>query len=342
MRLRRLDARLEKLTLDVRGPLGEELAIDVALVGDPASRSTVVVSSGLHGIEGFFGSAMQLAWMGRLMKDPSALPDQTSAVLVHAINPYGFAWRRRCDEKNVDLNRNYLREDEPYAGAPPGYAELHDLINPPSPPERLEPFRLKATWKILRHGMRALKNTVGVGQYEYPSGLFYGGRGPAESTRIVQENFSRWIGGAPHVVHVDLHTGLGRSGFYKLLVPPGLDSGERDWYARSFGAEVVEPLPDGIAYPARGVMGAWLREHLADRDYRFLGAEFGTHSILRVLSALRAENRAHHHCEPGEPAYERAKRELTECFCPRSAWRGWVPSGALRIIGKAIAAAGRA
>ena len=155
----RLEARLEKLTLDARGPLGEELAIDVALVGDPASRSTVVVSSGLHGIEGFFGSAMQLAWMGRLMKDPSALPDQTSAVLVHAINPYGFAWRRRCDEKNVDLNRNYLREDEPYAGAPPGYAELHDLMNPPSPPERLEPFRLKATWKIQRHGMRGLKKT---------------------------------------------------------------------------------------------------------------------------------------------------------------------------------------
>lgn len=338
-----LDARLEEFILDSRGPSGEELAIDVALVGNPAARAIVVVSSGLHGIEGFFGSAIQLAWMESLLQDPSELPGQTSAVLVHAINPFGFAWRRRCDEENVDLNRNYLGAGESYAGTPPGYAELDDLLNPPSPPGGLEPFRLRAMWKILRHGLGTLKNTVAVGQYEVPSGLFYGGRGPAASTRIVQQNFSRWIGDARHVVHIDLHSGLGAFGRYKLLLPPSLDSRERGWLAESFGSGVLESLPDGIAYPARGVMGAWLRAHLADRDYRFLGAEFGTHSILRVLSALRAENRAHHHCQPGEPAYERAKRELMECFCPRrSAWRQRVVEQGLGIIGKAVAAASKA
>ena len=84
-----------------------------------------------------------------------------------------------------------------------------------------------------------------------------------------------------------------------------------------------------------------MRRHLADRDYRFLGAEFGTHSILRVLSALRAENRAHHHCQPGEPAYERAKRELMECFCPRSsAWRKRAVEQGLGIIERAVVASG--
>ena len=337
-----LDARLEEFSLDARGPSGEELAIDVALIGDPASRATIVVSSGLHGIEGFFGSAIQLAWMESLRQDSGALPAQTSAVLVHAINPFGFAWRRRCDEENVDLNRNYLAAGESYAGTPPGYAELHDLLNPPSPPGRFEPFRLRAMWKILRHGLRALKNTVAVGQYEYPSGLFFGGRHPVASTRIVQQSFSRWIGDARHVVHIDLHSGLGAFGRYKLLLPPSLDARERDRLAESFGTDVLESLSEGIAYPARGVMGAWLRHHLADRDYRFLGAEFGTQSILRVLSALRAENRAHHHCQPGEPAYERAKRELMECFCPRSpAWRKRVVEQGLGIIGQAVAAASK-
>jgi hypothetical protein len=42
-----------------RGPQGEALAIDVAIVPGGASRSTLVVSSGIHGVEGFLGSAIQ-------------------------------------------------------------------------------------------------------------------------------------------------------------------------------------------------------------------------------------------------------------------------------------------
>lgn len=338
----RLGARMEESAVDPRGPEGEDLAVDVALVGDPAARSTVVVSSGLHGIEGFFGSAIQLAWLEALERDLSLLPDPTSIVLLHAINPFGFAWRRRCDERNIDLNRNFLRADEEYRGVPDGYGNVRRLLNPPSPPGRFEPFRLKALWKITRYGMNALKNTVAVGQYEIASGLFFGGRGPAASTRIVQESYSRWVGKARDIVHIDLHSGLGESGSYKLLVPPTpRDPRETDWYRRRFGAEVVEPLSDGFAYPARGVMGGWLTETLIDRDYRFLGAEFGTHSILRVLSALRAENRAHHYCRPEDRAYERAKRELMECFCPESAaWRRSVVEKGLGIVGRAIAAVG--
>ena len=94
-----LDARLEEFSLDSRGPSGDELAIDVALVGDPAAGSTVVVSSGLHGIEGFFGSAIQRAWMESLMKDPSTLPGQTSAVArlsSSSSTAFSSGERRRC------------------------------------------------------------------------------------------------------------------------------------------------------------------------------------------------------------------------------------------------------
>ncbi len=40
---------------------GEDLTIDVSMLGDPQSKRTVIVSSGLHGVEGFAGSAIQLA-----------------------------------------------------------------------------------------------------------------------------------------------------------------------------------------------------------------------------------------------------------------------------------------
>ena len=68
----------------------------------------------MHGVEALFGSAVQLAFMeqadGRL-----AASGGSGVVLIHAINPFGFAWRRRFNENNVDLNRNFLLADESYA-----------------------------------------------------------------------------------------------------------------------------------------------------------------------------------------------------------------------------------
>src|SRR3954469_7444429 len=100
---------LESHAIEARGPEGEELTVDIALQGGTAGKTTsaLVVSSGLHGVEGFFGSAVQSAWLegraGRLAGAATRLP---ALVFMHAINPYGFAWRRRWNENNVDLNRN--------------------------------------------------------------------------------------------------------------------------------------------------------------------------------------------------------------------------------------------
>ncbi len=47
--------------IDRVSPNGEELTIDVAIAGAPNPKRTVVISSGFHGIEGFLGSAIQLA-----------------------------------------------------------------------------------------------------------------------------------------------------------------------------------------------------------------------------------------------------------------------------------------
>ena len=93
-----LDARPEEFAIDSKGPGEEDLTIDVAHVGEARPGSAVVVSSGLHGIEGFFGSAIQLAWLTAL-KCGITLPKQSAIVLVHAMSPFGFAWLRRCDER---------------------------------------------------------------------------------------------------------------------------------------------------------------------------------------------------------------------------------------------------
>ena len=234
-------AALEHHPVAGQGPDGCELAVDVALVGARNPRRAVVVSSGLHGVEGFFGSAVQLAWLRGLRDGGTAVPGGTLVVLLHAVNPFGFAWRRRANEDNVDLNRNFLEAGESYAGTPAHYDLVHGLLNPPSPPSRLDAFRLQAVWAVRRHGLSALQHAVATGQYEHRSGLFFGGREAAASTRLVRERFWGWARSAEEVVHLDLHTGLGEYADYRLLIePPHVP--DLAWYRSRFDPERVVPV----------------------------------------------------------------------------------------------------
>ena len=327
---------LEGHVLPGQGPDGCELAVDVALVGARNPRRAVVVSSGLHGVEGFFGSAVQLAWLRRLREGALSIPGGTLVVLPHAVNPFGFAWRRRANEDNVDLNRNFLDDGETYTGVPEHYDGVHELLNPPTPPARLDAFRLRAAWAVRRHGLSVLQNAVATGQYEHPAGLFFGGREAAASTRLIRERFWEWTRDTEEVVHLDLHTGLGGYADYRLLIePPHVH--DLDWYRSRFGPQRVAPVGDDTPYAARGVMGAWLARQAGARGYRFACLEFGTYAALRVLAALRAENRAHHHSPPGSRAYCWAKRRLVECFCPASPfWRRKALGRALEVIEQAV------
>ena len=45
-----------------------------------------------------------------------------AVVLIHAINPFGYAWHRRFNENNVDINRNFLLAEEAYVGRRPPLA----------------------------------------------------------------------------------------------------------------------------------------------------------------------------------------------------------------------------
>lgn len=84
-------------------------------------------------------------------------------------------------------------------------------------------------------------------------------------------------------------------------------------------------------------VGKGLRHQFHDRDYRYVAAEFGTYGPIRVLEALRTENRAHFYCSPESPTYRNAKAELFECFCPRdSGWRNRVIESSLRIVTQGI------
>ena len=59
----------DRLELGMKGPSGEPLCIDVAIVGSLSSGKVLISSSGVHGVEGYPGSAIQLAIMSDMCKE---------------------------------------------------------------------------------------------------------------------------------------------------------------------------------------------------------------------------------------------------------------------------------
>jgi hypothetical protein len=321
------------------GPFGEELTIDVALAGPARATQALVVSSGTHGVEGYFGSAVQLALLGQ-RELCTALAQRVTLVLIHAINPYGFAYKRRVNEDNVDQNRNFVLEGRPFAGAPEAYRGLDALLNPESAPSLFDPFLLRAGAAVARSGFLPLKNAIAQGQYEFARGLFFGGQAASATQRILNDHMRQWLGRPERVLHLDLHTGLGKWGSYALCADLPADSARVARLKREFGAGAVQGFDtEGVLYEIKGGMGRWLEQCIEDAQYDCLLAEFGTCSSLRVLSAMRYENRIHHFGADRPRLVEKGRAALLEAFCPRSpAWRRLVVERALGVVRQAQAA----
>jgi len=271
--------------------------------------------TGVHGVEAFAGSATQLA----LLAAPPSLPADGALVLLHVLNPYGMAWLRRANEHNVDLNRNFHSGNDIRTGAPPLYKRLDSLLNPASPPAR-DAFALRLAAAGMRHGVHAVRQAIAHGQHRYPRGLFYGGAELQPGPRLFIDWLRDRLGMTDHVFAVDMHTGLGPHGEDTLLIEPGVGAAS----AAELQAGLRRPLTGGdgapAAYTVRGSLGTALPRLLPGARVDFVLQEIGTWSSLRVISALREENRWHHF--GGGGVDHAAKRALLEALCPASpAWR---------------------
>ncbi len=310
-------AALGRLPLDVLGPRGEPLAIDIAWIGSPAPSRALVHTSGMHGIEGFAGSAIQLA----LLLQPVVVPPDGALVLVHALNPYGMAWLRRVNENNVDLNRNFLAPGESYAGAPLAYHRVAGQLNPPTPP-RYDFFLLRAAFLAFRYGFKSLRQAIVAGQYEYPKGLFYGGRRLEQGPSRYREWLAERLRPASRLFAIDVHTGLGKWCQESLFLRrSGADPAE---LGGKLGRHLVgDPSEDGVGYRIQGGYAGAFDALAPGVETHLIIQEFGTSPGVRVLHALREENRWHHY-GAGTPDH-RVKARLKEMFCPRSPrWREFV------------------
>ena len=313
-------AHTSAFKIAARGPQGEELMIDTARVGSERPHTLVLLTSGVHGVEGYAGSALQQLWLTQFAHD---LPPRVGVLLVHAVNPFGFAHGRRVNENNVDLNRNALTLFPGPHNA--GYPRLNLWLNPGTPVPVLDDFLPRGLWYRLRDGKSALQQAVAGGQYEFPQGLFYGGHTTQESLSILADILAQAsLSDVQTLLHIDLHTGLGARCKYEMLLDYAPQSSEFAAFTRWFDPTyVVSDHADGAAnYVAHGMVTQLIeRSFSAIRTYTTV-VDFGTTTPTRILKALRTENRLHHHgCRNAHHA-ARVRRELREAFYPSDPlWR---------------------
>jgi len=335
----RAGCQTESWIIPHRGPADNALAIDLARWGAPDARRWLLVSSGLHGTEGPLGSAVQFALLNWL-RDHSEVQD-VGVVFLHALNPYGYAWLRRNNEENVDLNRNFLLPGEEYKGAHPLYRHVYHRFEPDTLPWRFESFALKAGWLILRHTRAALQTSLPIGQYDFPRGLFFGGQGPSYLQHLLRSHLRASMPDAQEIAHLDFHSGLGRWAECKLLIDVDREHHDGEWFSRWAPRHSIESAAESkTAYLARGSLGPWMHKTIFPGcEYRYATAEFGTYGPVRVLKALFDELRVHFACDPDHPLYQRVKRMVSETFVPSSPlWRQTVLARGLDLCIRCVRA----
>lgn len=313
------------------GPNGETLSIDSAYLGNSKPSQLLIITSGIHGVEGYAGSALQQLWLNEFSNE---LPTDTGVLLVHALNPYGFAHNRRVNENNVDLNRNALTT---FPGPPnPGYQSLNPWLNPSSPAPRLDDFMWRALTLLLRHGRDSLAQAIAAGQYEFPQGLFYGGREREPSLVI----FAKMLADArfakvQRVIHLDLHTGLGGYGHYQLLLEESPTTSEFEFFTRAFGPQVVKSdhASNATHYSAHGILPTLTHQVFPNAFTLSATLEIGTLKPSKILRILRAENRVHHYGARRNSDAIRIRAMLREALAPSDPpWRAAVIANGKKVF----------
>ena len=319
-----------------KGPRGETLYLDTARFGAADASKMLVLISGTHGVEGFCGSGSQINWLRN--GGPARLPADTGALLVHAINPYGFAWIRRVTEDNVDLNRNFVDHAKPYP-ANDGYKIIADALKP----QRWDDGSLAEAQRTLdrfiqERGAFGFQQAVSGGQYSHSDGMFFGGHRPTWSNRTIRRIIRDELGVAQRIGVIDFHTGLGPFGHGEIICvsPPGTAGFDRtkDWY----GSEVTSP-EQGTSTSAIvvGVMVDAFPQEVPDAEVTAVAIEYGTHPVNEVLEAVRKDNWLHLHGQVDSAQGREMKAFMRERFYPAGAkWAEMVWARADQVIGMAL------
>jgi hypothetical protein len=323
----------------------EDLTVSIAEYAAPRPDRVYVVSCGIHGVEGYAGSAIIRSLLRSVL--PKLDLQTTGLVLVHALNPYGFHNFVRVNRKNVDLNRNCAAHAEALFGSENREFEaLRAMLGPARPcslalKERLR-FYVGIGQALALSGPQALRQATLAGQYVDPRGVFYGGAHVEPEIAFFQEIFARIAHTYGEVLLTDLHTGYGvRGQAYPLF--GRADSEEFRAYTQSG----IKDAGTDKAYTVHGDLVGYCyktsKRVRPDGTFNGVVVEIGTHGLsmrdqLADLQVVIAENQLRHYGAVDGATASTVRANFKELFYPQAPlWRSKALEVGVETVKKLLA-----
>jgi len=316
---------------DAYGPDGEPLVTDTVWLGPADALQVLVLIGGTHGIEGFVGSAVQIDHFHLLASGRMELPADTAVLMIHALTPWGYAWRRRCDQNGVDLNRNAVDFCRPVPENP-GYDQLRPALFLADPQQRKQIIEEFARL----HGRVALECAISGGQYYDPAGPFYGGNAPAHGRLVTEDLIQRYGLRQRDLAVIDLHSGLGSFGYGEVICDHEPDSSATAVAVSWYGESVTLPLlGTSSSVPKTGLLDYAWHAIMNDKSC-YITLEFGTFSTDQLFEILLRDHQlwAQQNNEQSRLLHRQVMRHH---FCPDDqAWKEMVLFRARQVIAQAL------
>jgi hypothetical protein len=315
----------------------KSLFLDTAVIGAREAKSALLLISGTHGVEGYFGSGVQTG----LLREGLAkrAPSQSKIVLLHALNPFGFSWDRRVNEDNADVNRNFVDHADPPSND--AYDSLADAIAPNDiAPDTLKQSNARLRAYAQARGDFALQEAISAGQWKHPRGVYFGGERPSWSAAMLADVFRKELAGVERLTIIDFHTGLGDCGAAEMITEdlPGSEAYARAkslWQDRVRSSEAGE----SISAPLKGTIDKAVSRWLAGKTLTFAALEVGTAPKREVFDALRKDNWLHAYAGLGHAQAKSIKRQIRDAFYPDTEdWKRKVWNHGVKTVEVALSA----
>jgi len=301
-----------------------DLTIDTVFI--PAQvepKKLLVLSSGVHGVEAFIGSAVQHQFVAEFLPDLDMT--SMSVLIVHSVNPWGFRHHRRVSESNVDLNRNFAIERDLFELGNDPYADIDEFLNPTDvvTDETVDDALTEVVSFALGHDRAELQQAILQGQYAYPSGVYYGGMDfePQQNTmltmltELVERHEASFL--------MDLHSGYGERGRLHLFGAPGLGTPEaNDAVFEGFEIDTGENNEDFYEITGDFILFFGEIAEKADKTYLSMTMEYGTLDSQTDIGAaqslvnVRLENQGHHHGYASDEVRARVQEQFLAGYNP--------------------------
>ncbi|MCX7679834.1 MAG: M14 family metallopeptidase, partial [Spirochaetes bacterium] len=329
-------------TMKVPSNVDNNLFIDILYIPQTGKTSRLLVlSSGVHGIEGFVGSAIQRMFLNEFLSDD--LLKSMGVLLLHAMNPYGFKYFRRVTENNVDLNRNCDISDLLYTTKNAGYPKVSPLINP-NGVVKVNSFgniffHIKAIVHILQTPMRELRQAILQGQYEFPRGVYYGGKEAEPQVKLIASEVKPILNRYRLVFNIDLHTGYGSRGVLHLFPNPIQNKEIKSKVEKIFNGYPVDWGDTENFYTVTGDFSTFLGKLMTKGEFLPMTFEYGTLNSDTTLGSIKSlhitilENQGYQYGYASKNDEVRVKANFLEMFFPSSPfWRVKIMNDTRKVL----------